>query len=145
MNKLKLWAKTCMNGINKILTKKTTQRTIPFAHILKTYDKTLRKAKGWKTKNSDLWSLCVERGKCISRVSLRSVPAWEPLWVLSLKSPSSLPIIAKLRLSGLKNKSSFNKFGPIIYISAARTAIGHIGSFKSTLLEHIIRNLRLNL
>ena len=51
----------------------------------------------------------------------------------------------KLRVIGLQTNSSFNKLCPMIYISTARVAIDHIGSFKSALLELFIRNLSLNL
>ena len=62
----------------------------------------------------------------------------------SLKPPSFLLKMAKLRLTALQNEFTFNKLGPIIYINTARIAINHIGSFKSALLELFIRNLRLN-
>lgn len=45
----------------------------------------------------------------------------------------------------VKNKSSFNKIGLIVCINAARAVVGHIGSFKSALLELCIMSLQIEI
>ena len=45
----------------------------------------------------------------------------------------------------MQNKSRFNKLGLVIYRSAARIAVDHIGSFKSASLKLFMRNLQTEL
>lgn len=45
----------------------------------------------------------------------------------------------------VENKSSFNKIGLIVCINAARAVAGHIGSYKSALLELSIMSLQIEI
>lgn len=60
----------------------------------------------------------------------------------SLKSPSILSKINRLRLIYFQNKSNFNKLVLIIYINMARIAVDHTASFKSALLEFFTKTSR---